>query len=58
MVPHLGIVIAALFVPSFIGARIYGQLPASAFRRVVVLVLTASGLALVASALSAKAHGS
>lgn len=51
MVPHLGIVAVALLVPSILGAKIYSRLSDAAFRRVVLILLTLSGLALVASAI-------
>ena len=50
MLPHLGIVAAALFVPSILGARIYQRLSEASFRRVVLILLTLSGLMLMASA--------
>lgn len=52
MLPHLGIVAPALIVPSLIGARIYHRLSDVAFRRVVLILLTFAGLAIVASAAS------
>lgn len=52
MLPHLGIVTIALLVPSLAGARIYHQLSDLAFRRVVLLLLTAAGIALLASGIA------
>jgi uncharacterized protein len=53
MVPHLGIVGFAMLVPSIIGAKIYNRLSDYSFRRVVLVVLTLSGIALLASTLYA-----
>lgn len=53
MVPHLGIVGVAMLVPSVIGARIYNRLSDSSFRRIVLLVLALSGVALLVSTLYA-----
>lgn len=52
MAPNLGIVAVALLLPAMLGARLYPRMSDSAFRRVVLLLLTLSGLTLVASALS------
>jgi len=54
MLPHLGIVAAALFVPSILGAKIYQRLSEASFRRVVLILLTLSGLMLMASAVGMK----
>ena len=50
MLPSLGIVAAATFVPVLIGARLYHGLSEAAFRRVVLGLLTAAGVALLATA--------
>ena len=50
MIPRLGIVAIAMLVPAMLGARIYRQLSDAAFRRVVLILLTLSGVALIASA--------
>ena len=49
MLPDLGIVAIALVIPAFIGARIYSKLSEAAFRRVILVLLTLSGVALVSS---------
>jgi uncharacterized membrane protein YfcA len=51
MLPLLGITAAALLVPSLLGARLYVGLSAQAFQRVVLGLLTASGVALLAASL-------
>ena len=50
MIPDLGIVALALVIPAMIGARIYRRLSDTAFRRVILVLLTLSGIALVSSA--------
>lgn len=49
MAPRLGVVAVAMIVPSMIGARIHQRLPDAVFRRVVLVLLTASGFALLVS---------
>jgi uncharacterized membrane protein YfcA len=51
MVPRFAIVAPALVVPSMIGARLYIGLSAQAFRRIVLLLLSLAGLAMVVAAL-------
>lgn len=51
-VPYLGIVAISMLVPSIIGAKLYVRLPEASFRRVVLILLTMSGLALMASSWS------
>ena len=51
MWPKFAVVAPAMLLPSLIGARIYHGLSPLAFRRVVLMVLTAAGLAMVAAAL-------
>ena len=51
LLPTLGIVIVAMFIPALIGMRVYIGLSEVAFRRVVLTCLTASGVALLASSL-------
>ncbi|WP_326542504.1 sulfite exporter TauE/SafE family protein [Pseudorhodoferax sp.] len=53
MLPLLAIVAAAVLVPALLGARLYIGLSDAAFRRVVLGLLTASGVAILASALPA-----
>ena len=47
------IVAPAMLLPSLLGARIYRGLSPLAFRRVVLLLLSAAGLAMVAAGLPA-----
>lgn len=51
MLPKFAVVLPALVLPSLLGARIYVGLSPLAFRRVVLGVLSLSGLALVAASL-------
>lgn len=51
MLPLLAIVAAFVLVPVLLGARLYVGLSELAFRRIVLGLLTASGVALLASAL-------
>ncbi len=52
MVPKFGLVAVALVLPSMLGARIYIGLSPAGFRRVVLVLLSVAGLAMVASAAS------
>lgn len=51
MLPMIALVLPAMLVPAFIGARIYVGLSEAGFRRIVLSLLTASGVALLVSAL-------
>ena len=51
MLPRFAVVLPALIVPSMLGARVYVGLSPLAFRRVVLSVLTAAGVAMVAASL-------
>ncbi|MBN8492276.1 MAG: sulfite exporter TauE/SafE family protein [Burkholderiales bacterium] len=51
MWPKFAVVAPAMLLPSLIGARIYHGLSPLAFSRVVLMVLTAAGLAMVAAGL-------
>jgi len=53
MWPKFAVVVPALLLPSLIGARIYHGLSPAAFRRVVLLLLTVAGVAMIAAALPA-----
>ena len=53
MLPQFALVLAALIVPSVVGARIYLGISALAFRRVVLGVLFVAGVVMVASSLPA-----
>jgi uncharacterized membrane protein YfcA len=52
MLPMFAVVAPALLLPSLIGARIYVGLSEAAFRRIVLILLTCSGLAMIASSLT------
>lgn len=52
MLPMFAVVAPALLIPSLLGARLYVGLSELAFRRLVLSLLTASGLAMLASASS------
>ena len=45
--PKMAIVAPAMLLPSLLGARIYGGLSETAFRRTVLLLLTCAGLAML-----------
>jgi uncharacterized membrane protein YfcA len=51
--PALGVVVAALLVPAWFGARLYEGMDAARFRRVVQGVVALAGVAMIASALRA-----
>lgn len=51
MLPLFGIVAPALLIPSWLGAKLYARLSETGFRRVVLGLLTASGVVMVLSAL-------
>ncbi len=50
MWPKFAIVAPAMMLPALLGARLYHGMSPAAFRRVVLLLLTAAGLAMVAAA--------
>lgn len=50
MLPSIAIVVAAVLVPALLGNRVYVGLSETAFRRLVLCLLTASGVALLGSA--------
>jgi uncharacterized membrane protein YfcA len=52
MLPLFALVAPALIIPSLLGARLYVGLSESSFRRVVLTLLTASGVTMVVSSLS------
>jgi uncharacterized protein len=51
MLPMFAIVAPAMLIPVLLGARLYIGLSEEAFRKVVLTLLTASGIALLVSAL-------
>ena len=53
MLPKFALVLAALVVPSFLGARIYLGISALGFRRVVLGVLFVAGMLMIAASLPA-----
>jgi hypothetical protein len=52
MLPMLAIVLPSMLIPTFLGTRVYLGISETAFRRMVLLLLTASGVALLGSALA------
>jgi len=50
MLPLFGVVAPAMLLPVLLGARLYVGISEASFRKVVLVMLTASGLALLASA--------
>lgn len=50
MLPSLALVLPAMLVPALIGMRVYIGISEVAFRRIVLLLLTASGVALLVAA--------
>jgi uncharacterized membrane protein YfcA len=53
MVPLLGLVALAVALPVLLGARLYIGISEMAFRKLVLSLLTASGIAMLASAVPA-----
>ena len=51
MLPMLAVVLPAMAIPTLLGARLYIGISEATFRKVVLTLLTASGVALLASAL-------
>jgi uncharacterized protein len=51
MWPTIGVAVVAMLVPALIGMRVYIGLSETTFRRIVLMLLTASGVALLSSAL-------
>jgi len=51
MLPYFAIVAPAMLVPTLLGARVYIGISEARFRQVVLSLLTASGIALLASSL-------
>lgn len=51
MLPTLAVVVLAMLVPTLLGARLYIGISESTFRKIVLSLLTASGVGLLASAL-------
>jgi len=56
MLPLFAIVAPAMLVPSLLGARLYLKLGETGFRKVVLGLLTASGIAMLAAALPTVLH--
>lgn len=57
MLPKFAVVAPALLLPSMLGARVYIGLSAAAFRRVVLSLLSLSGLAMMAASLAPWGRG-
>jgi uncharacterized membrane protein YfcA len=57
MLPLMVAVVPALIIPSLFGARVYVGLSQLAFRRVVLTLLTAAGVAMIVAGLRALASG-
>lgn len=53
MLPLIGVVVVALVVPALVGMRVYVGISPLAFRNTVLGLLTASGLAMLANAVTA-----
>jgi uncharacterized membrane protein YfcA len=53
MWPKFAVVVPSLLLPSLIGARLYHGLSPLAFRRVVLLLLTGAGAAMIVASLPA-----
>ncbi|MCY1224363.1 hypothetical protein D3C86_500190 [compost metagenome] len=53
VVPLLALVAAAVAVPVLLGARLYIGISEAAFRKIVLSLLTLSGIAMLASAVPA-----
>jgi uncharacterized membrane protein YfcA len=51
MLPYFAIVAPAMLVPTLLGARLYIGISEARFRQIVLGLLTASGIALLCSAL-------
>ncbi len=51
MVPMFGIVLLAMAIPVLLGARLYIGISEVTFRKIVLTLLTASGVALLTSSL-------
>lgn len=51
MLPYFAIVAPAMLVPTLLGARVYIGISEARFRQIVLSLLTASGIALLASSL-------
>lgn len=56
MAPKFAVVAPAMLLPSLLGARIYHGMSPLAFRRVVLLLLTAAGVAMVVAGLPPSVH--
>lgn len=54
MLPSMAVVAPALVVPALAGMKLYVGISAQAFRNIVLTLLTASGVAMVASAVMAR----
>jgi uncharacterized membrane protein YfcA len=53
MLPAFGVVLLAMALPAILGTRVYLEISELAFRRVVLSLLTASGVAMLMASLPA-----
>ncbi|WP_459062703.1 sulfite exporter TauE/SafE family protein [Stenotrophomonas sp. PSU-St15] len=53
MLPYFAVVVPAMLVPALLGARVYIGISEARFRQIVLSLLTLSGIALLASSLTA-----
>lgn len=51
MLPRFGVVVLAMLIPTVLGARVYLGLSEAAFRRLVLGLLTLSGIAMLVASL-------
>lgn len=51
MLPYFAVLVPAMLIPSLLGAKLYHRISDSAFRRLVLSLLTCSGIALLSSSL-------
>ncbi|WP_204316132.1 hypothetical protein, partial [Serratia marcescens] len=58
MLPMFAIVAPAMLIPTLLGARLYHRVSEATFRRIVLSLLAASGVALLVSALPLSSIGS
>jgi uncharacterized membrane protein YfcA len=52
LLPRMAVVVPALLLPSLLGARIYVGLSELAFRRIVLTLLTAAGIAMIVASVN------
>jgi uncharacterized membrane protein YfcA len=57
MLPMFGVVAPAMLIPTLIGSRMYVGMSEANFRKLVLSLLTASGVALLVSSVPKLLHG-